>query len=93
MNKEALLVFMQRILENGSAEKAGVSLKQLATILEQQNADPEWIGLVNRTLYGIPEAQEAAKNQILTEEELDIAHRRAEDRRLREAAAALQGRC
>ena len=93
MNRESLLAFMQRILENGSALKSSVSLRQLATILEQQNADPELVNLVDLTLNAISEAKEAAKGPVLTEETLRIAIRRAEDRRRREAAARSQGRC
>ena len=93
MNKEALLVFMQRILENGSNEKSILALQQLRAILQAQNTDPSLIALVNSTLLGIPEAKEAAKEPLLTEMSLRIALKRAEDRRRREEAAARQGRC
>ena len=93
MNKDTLLAFIQRILKNGSDLKSGIALKQLLTILESQNADPSMIKLVQSTLEGIPEAKEAAKAKILTEEMLQIAFRRAKDRRRREEEAARQGRC
>lgn len=93
MNRKTLLAFMQRILENGSAQKSRAALNQLVAILAEQSADPEMVRLVHKTIEGLPEAKEAAKNQILTEETLQIALRRAEDRRRREEAAARQGRC
>ena len=93
MNKDTLLAFIQRILENGSDLKSGMAINQLLTILESQNVDPSMIKLVRSTLEGIPEAKEAARSEVLTEEMLQIAFRRAEDRRRREEEAARQGRC
>ena len=93
MDKETLLAFIQRILENSSLHKSTMALNQLAMILEGQNADPEMVRLVRRAVDGEWEAKEMAKEQGLTEEALNIAWQRAEDRRRREAAAARQGRC
>ena len=93
MNKDTLLAFMQRILEDGSNLKSSIALKQLSAILESQNADPSMINLVQQTLEAIPEAKKAAQNPVFTEEKLQTALRRAEDRRRREAAAIRQGRC
>ena len=93
MNRETLLAFMQRILENGSGQKTILSLGQLRDILQTQNADREMIRLVEETLRSVPEAREAVREKTLTEEALQIAFRRADDRRRREAEAERQGRC
>lgn len=49
MDKETLLAFTQRILENGSAEKSSMALEQLRKILETQRADPDLVALLRLT--------------------------------------------
>ena len=93
MTTQSLMLFMKRILESSSAEKAAASLHQLREILETQNADPEMVKLVTATIISFPEAKEAAKEPHFSEEELKIAIDRAEKRRLREAEMANRGRC
>ena len=93
MTKFSLLRFMKRILEKGSPQKSEESLRQLRKILLDQNAAKEMISLVDSTLVSIPEAKEAAKKDLFSEEELVIAFRRAADRRRREEELARQGRC
>lgn len=93
MTREALLLFLKRILEKGSPEKSIESLKQLRGILVLQNAGSEMIGLVDKTLESIPEAKVAAKKDSFSENELKIAFRRAEERKRREEEMARRGRC
>ena len=93
MTEESLLQFMKRILECGSVLKSRASLNQLKEILEAQNADPEMVRLVTRTLTSLPEAKAAAKEPELTEENLRTAIQRGEARIRRAEGAAVRGRC
>ncbi len=93
MTREALLLFMKRILERGSEQKSSASLRQLKEILMLQNADPSMVELVEKTLASLPEAKAEAAGPALTEEDLRVAIRRAEERRQRELAMADRGSC
>ena len=93
MTKESLILFMKRILKNGSSAKSSASLNQLREILEMQNADRELINLVRQTIKSLPEAKSAANEPKFTEESLRIAIRRAEERKEREREMADRGRC
>ena len=93
MNRESLMIFMKRILENGSQAKSSASLNQLKEILEMQNANPDMIELVSQTLVSLPEAKTAAKSELFNEESLRISIQRAADRKRREAEMASRGRC
>ena len=93
MTRDSLLKFLKRILEKGSAEKTAESLRQLKKILETQNAGIEMIKLVESTLASIPEAKETAVNDSFSEKDLQIAFRRAAERRRREEELANRGRC
>lgn len=93
MTKETLLVFIQKILEGSSQEKAYASLCELEQILKEQNVPNEFVRLVEQTALSIPEANEVTKTKLVTEENLKIAIQRADERRRREEAARNHGRC
>ncbi len=93
MTKDSLILFMKRILENGSESKSCISLNQLKEILETQNADKALVDLVRQTLLSLPEAKAAAKESTFSEESLQIAIRRTKERKRREAEMANRGRC
>lgn len=93
MNKRTLLLFIQRILSNGSDERAQLSLRQLAEILKMQDAPHEFIELTESSADALPEAKAVAMDSTLSEEALREAISRAERRRRWEAAAAQRGRC
>ena len=93
MNRKTLLLFIERILENGSQGKAETSLRQLKSILVIQNADPKLIRLVDQTLLSVPEAKEEAEKSALSEESIEIAFKRAEQRKERERMMEMRGRC
>ena len=92
MDKESLLKFIKRILQNGSSQKASASLDELRRILEMQGADQKMISLVVAASAHMPETQEAAKQPIMSEEDLTEAIRMAQRRRM-EAEMANRGRC
>lgn len=93
MNKESLMLFIQRILKNGSEKKSSLALQQLKEILEIQGAEQEMIDLVALTLTAIPEAKDASFYSSFSEESLKIAAERAVDRKRREEAMRSMGRC
>lgn len=93
MNKAKLLLFIKRILENGSNTKSSVSLYQLKTILETQHADAELIKLVDQTMNSIPEAKDAVKEINFSEKDLQTAIERAKERIRREESMRRDGRC
>ena len=93
MTKDSLLLFMKRILANGTEEKSNMVLNQLKEILSEQKADYAMIALINKTLESLPEAKTASRADSFSEEDLQIAFRRAADRKRREMEAAYYGRC
>lgn len=94
MNDKTLLIFLQKILANGSHSKASVSIGQLVEILKSQNADDQLISIAEKALASIPEAAELAKkNNSLSSNDLEIAAKRAEERKKREQAMRSYGRC
>ncbi len=96
MTDQELLAFMHRILRVSSVVKARLTLSQLREILAGQSCPQRQLRLLDQALRDLPEsisvAKENGKTQ-LTERDLDIASRRAADRRAREEEMASQGRC
>ncbi len=94
MDKKTLLIFAKRIFDSSSKEKATRVLEQLRAILIEQGVKSDCIGLIDTMISDAPEMKEiAAQKPFLTEEDIKIAERRADERRAREALAASQGRC
>ena len=92
MDERSLMTFIKKILQNGSPEKAKISLYQLADILSLQKAYPEQIRLVKDTAESIPEAREAAAMPVFLKPDLVLAIRASEKRR-REEEMNSRGRC
>ncbi|MBO4326045.1 MAG: hypothetical protein J5950_02090 [Clostridia bacterium] len=92
MTEVALMAFINRILRNGSEEKARLSLLQLLEILRLQGADPEHIQLVRDASLSVKEARPAANRQIFVKQDL-IAAIRASEKRRREEEMSSRGRC
>ena len=80
MDNKRLLEFIRLIVQSGAG--AG-PLKELATILENQG-EADDAKLVRQAINDYPEVA-ATDLRTLTSDQLDIAHRRAEERRDREA--------
>ena len=93
MDKKTLLIFAKRIFSSSSETKATVSLRQLKTLLEEQGASKEDIALLEKMIQSAPEMKEAAQKAALTEVDVEIAERRARERKAREEAALHRGRC
>lgn len=93
MDKKTLLIFAMRIFSSSSETKATVSLRQLKTLLEEQGASKEDIALLEKMIQSAPEMKEAAQKAALTEVDVEIAERRARERKAREEAASYRGRC
>lgn len=93
MDKKTLLIFAKRIFNSSSEYKATVSLWQLKTLLEEQGAPIDDIALLKKMIQSAPEMKEAAQKAILTELDVEIAERRAKERKAREEAARYRGRC
>lgn len=98
LDTERLLDFSQRIIKNSPDEQtAALRLKQLLSIMENmqgvQKKDVEMLeGLVFNIRY-LKNDQEIDSRTPLTKEGLEIAQRRARERRLQEKLAADRGRC
>lgn len=92
MDERSLMTFIKKILQNGSPEKAKISLYQLADILSLQKAYPEQIRLVKDTAESIPEAREAAAKPVFLKPDFVLAIRASEKRR-REEEMNSRGRC
>ena len=92
MTRESLILFIERILQSGSEQKAFGALHELHEILTRQNADNGLISLVKQTMDNVSDAREAAKTE-LTETALRDAISRGEARRLYESMMQHQGRC
>ena len=93
MDKKTLLIFAKRIFNSSSETKAMVSLRQLKTLLEEQGAPKGDIALLEKMIQSAPEMKEAAQKAVLTEVDVEIAERRAKERKAREEAARNRGRC
>lgn len=93
MDKKTLLIFAKRIFNSSSKTKAMVSLCQLKTLLEEQGAPKGDIALLEKMIQSAPEMKEAAQKAVLTEVDVEIADRRAKERKAREEAARQYGRC
>lgn len=93
MDKKTLLIFAKRILNSCSIDKSVISLRQLKTLLEEQGAPKDEIDLLVNMIQSVPEMKDAAKKAVLTEADVQIAARRARERKLREEAARYHGRC
>lgn len=93
MNKKTLIKFIQHILETNSVYKAGFTLNELVKILEQQRAPDDLLQIAKKAAVSVPEAKKETEKGYLTEEDLEIAHTRAQARIAREEAARHYGRC
>ena len=93
MNRSTILIFAKRIFSSSSVQKATASLLQLKTLLEEQGAPKSDIDLLNKMIQSAPEMREIAKASNLSLEDVQIAERRAAERRQRELAARSYGRC
>ena len=93
MDRKTLLIFAKRIFNSSSENKATVSLRQLKTLLEEQGAPKDNIALLEKMIQSAPEMKETAQKAVLTETDVEIAERRAKERKAREAAAIYRGRC
>lgn len=94
MNKNTLLLFIDRIISNGSQEKALCSLKELQKIINQQKPSSSDIAeLINKAVKSLPEIKSETYTHTMTEEDIEIAYRRALVRIQREEAAQYRGRC
>lgn len=89
MDNDRLLEFIRLI----ALSKVGTGpLEELADILKNQG-EMDKAALVRKIIYDFPEVQSAVSDQPLTDEQLKIAHRRADERRRREDEAGRNGRC
>lgn len=78
MDKERLLEFIRLIVRSGASTGP---LEELADILETQR-ETENAKLVRQTVEDYREVYaEVGENSVLTKQQLDIAHQRAEQRR------------
>ena len=93
MKKDELLAFARKILESSSMNKATAALKQLIALLEEQGASEIDVDLVKMMARSIPEMKELANQGAFTVEDVVIAKRRAQERKAREEAARINGRC
>lgn len=85
MDEKKLMIFLQKILENGSDLKSAHALQQLREILTEQKVSKQLISLVDTAIDSIPEAKEIAQNQMISKEDIAIVKQRAEARKDREA--------
>ena len=96
MTDVELLEYIRRIVRDGPERKVRHVLTELREILERMSTPKEQIDLVNMTILSLPEAMHEARKaegKPLTERDLRIAARRAEERRRREAEMYDFGRC
>lgn len=84
MDERKLMIFLQKILENGSNIKSAHALQQLKEILIEQKISDQLIMLVNTTIDSLPEAKEIARSQMMSMENIAIAKQRADARKYRE---------
>ncbi len=93
MTHDELLIFIRRIVEKGSKDKMNHTLLQLEEILRAQSADESLIQLVVSAREGVPEIQEVARNNKLSDELIRITKFRAQRNRALEAEMHQRGRC
>ena len=92
MTVQSLMLFMKRILENGSAEKSSESLLQLENILRAQNADPAMVELVEKSRLFVSAAKEEANRPSFSDDSLRVMIKREEERKQREEQMSRSGR-
>ena len=93
-----LMVFIQRIIKNSPDEQtAELRLKQLLSIMKNirgdQKKDVEILEEVVCHISYLKNDQEICSRTPLTKKGLEIAQRRARERRLQEELASRWGRC
>ena len=89
MDRERLLEFIQLIVEGSPSSIAAIhQLLQLASILEMQEETRDLAETVKEAAEDHPEIRELVQSSPLSEEALQTAHRRAEERRRRQAEMA-----
>ena len=93
MDKKTLLIFAKRIFNGSSTTKAMMSLRQLKTLLEEQGAPTGDMALLEKMIQSAPEMKEVSQKAVLTEIDVEVAERRAKERKAREEAARNRGRC
>ena len=93
MNRKTLLMFAKRINSNSTEEKAKNNLLQLQEILAEQGAAEADIQLVKVITMSVRELKGLPEKPFFTENDIEIAERRARQRIAREEAAASMGRC
>lgn len=93
MDTQTLMIFVKRILAGSSVLKATSSLKQLKKILTEQGAGEKELQLLEKIITSIPEMKQLLRQTPLTEDDVEIAHRRALDRIEREKMASRYNRC
>lgn len=93
MDTQTLMIFVKRILAGSSVLKATSSLGQLKKILTEQGAEEKVLQLLEKIITSIPEMKQLLRQTPLTEDDVEIAHRRALDRIEREKMASRYNRC
>jgi len=88
MDEKKFMIFLQKILENGSNIRSNHELRQLKRILEEQKASSHIIAMLDAIIESLPEAKEIAKTQMMNAESIKIAKQRADARKIREAQMA-----
>ena len=92
MDTEKLMIFLQKILENGSGSKSQIVLEQLKEIMEMQSVSPDLIAYVEDAIYALPEAMDIAVSETITPVTLEKA-KRLEQKRRQELEMRDYGRC
>lgn len=93
MTEREVLTFIKKITENSPDDKVKLNLTQLKSILESQCASVNLIDLITNSINSIPEIREISKDGELTPIDIQIAQKRANNRKMREYQMARQGRC
>ena len=94
MDTNTILIFAQRIIKTCSDRKIKQTLSELKSLLASQGAPFSDLNMLQAMIDNIPEMKVAVHNtEVLTKQDVEIAERRAEDRRIRERAAMRMGRC
>lgn len=89
MDRERLLEFIRLIVGSGQSAAAVVyQLRQLAEILDRQEETRDLAETVKAAADDHPEIREILQSSPMSEEALQTAHRRAEERRRRLAEMA-----
>ena len=98
LDTERLLDFSQRIIKNSPDEQtATLRLKQLLSIMKNMQGDQEKdVEMLEELVFNISYLKkdpEICSLRPLTKEGMEIAQRRARERRYQEERAADMGRC